>query len=412
MAISSRALLRDISTFRTVICERPTFNKALNRYVLQSPNEYYMFIVIQLCILLKPGQTLQTQDLKQIEQTEEKVFDDLRSINQEVDNQNEYNPSSPKTYYDIIKDRLYDFNFNYGNATNICILFADKRGKRPKYQFSIILPFNPAKKWIFLTQEIYQTQNHTIGILLNKPAKNLNVFFSTDDIQTMITKLKLKPEYFQTPYANGQLHYKIHESSKFILPERKSSINTPLKASNFERFKHALGVDKKVQKLKKNVDRARNRTVSLTRTKTKRDGSFTRVRVKPEINRMEAMQRIRNHYLERHTFDVDKEPESPKKYPGLHNLRKKLGMLTTEEKARKQYKTLMNIVPTTNNDVIFSTNATRRFLPTNATRRFQDEDEFNAADASGAMDDFYVRANARDDSDVRANVRDDNYSRL
>lgn len=374
MATSFGDLLREISVFRTVICRRPTFNKALNRYVLQSQNEYYMFIVIQLCILLNPGETLQTQDL---EQTEENVFNDLRSINEEVVVHNAYDTLSPKTYYDIIKDRLYGFNFNYKNATNICILFADKRDKRPKYQFSIILPFNPDTKWIFLTQEIYQTQNHTIGILLNKPAQDLNVFFSKNDIQTMITKLKLKPEYFQTPYANGQLHYTIHESTKFILPERKSSINTPLKASNFERFKHALGVDKKVQKLKKNVDRARNRTVSLTRTKTKPEGSFTRVRVKPDKNRMEAMHRIRNHYL--NTFDVNVEPDPPKNYVGLHNLRKKLGMLTTAEKARKQYQTLKDMNPT-NNDIRFKTIA--------ATRRFQDD--FEAADASGTMDNFEV----------------------
>ena len=238
-------------------------------------------------------------------------------------------------FQNIYGIRIASRRFN-ANSCNIGIITveenAENEKKKPKYKFCVINNADANIEWLII---VYYNGNTTkprkLGILCNINEDLDGLFFTTDEVNTMLRKYKLKPEYW---HPDDQ-HVTVKPAKPLV--ERKTSISNPLKAGKISRLKHAVG--KQAHKAVKNVKRFFGQTVSLSKSK----GSFTRIRVEPEANAEEVRARIRERFGQEENGKKGSPKENQPSKTNWDKFLKKIKWESQQEKAVKQYKTLERV---------------------------------------------------------------------
>ena len=320
MEAATRGLLHKISTIRSMVYSQIDHKtREFNLPMIMLNNMELMIIMIKLSIM---GCTYNA--LSRIFYFSERKLD--------IDFLNEFvTINDSDVYQNIYKFKIDSLAFNK-NTCNIGIITVEghvnNEKKKPKYKFVVLGSVYPECKWLIIVNYNGNTSKPgKLGILCNISEEHDNLFFKTDQVNTMLRKYKLKPEYWQPD----------DQPAKFKpLVERKTSISNPLKAGKISRLKHAVG--KIAHKAAKNVKRLFGKTVSLSKSK----GTFTRIRVEPEKNAKEVMARIKERFGEGNPGKKG-SPKENVTQPSKTNWDKFLKQIKLEsqqEKAVRQYETL------------------------------------------------------------------------
>ena len=313
-----------------------TKSREFNRTLFRMEDDQSMIVLIKLCLM--------SEDTKSIQ-------DILQNVNYLIAPKGKLSKSKTHDLEIIMRNfildamhvpkQINDINLEIGknghNRYTIGIIHVHgilaSPATKPKYVFSQIDKMDIEKDiekddpsfWLLLvdysklvdkrsdpTEKTVESKSK-LAILSNKTG----IFYKQDEVDDLLRKYKI-----DTQDWNKTDPEPIH---------RKYS-KTPLAAGKFSRLKHAVG--KRVHKVMKRVDRARNKTVSLSKSK----GTFTRIRVEPKKNAKEVMTLIKSKYP-----NVLADPQSASTNWG--RFRDHVGWLTKQQRAKKQYLALSTYLP-------------------------------------------------------------------
>ena len=313
-----------------------TKSREFNRSLFRMENDQQMIVLIKLCLMSKQTESIQNilQNVNQLitpigNLSESKnrdlqiimrhfILDTVR-VPQQINNINLEIRNNGHVQYTIGIIHVY------GELTNPTT--------KPKYVFSPMDEMDIEKDdpsfWLLLVDysglidtsydpaetETKVEPKSQLAILSNKS----RIFYTADEVAELLRKYKIDTKHWNRGDINPN-------------PIRREYSKTPLAAGKFSRLKHAVG--KRVHKVVKRVNRARGKTVSLSKSK----GTFTRIRVEPEKNAEEVMTLIKHKYT---GADKTYIPSST----NWGKFRDHVGWLTKQEQARKQYSALRKKLP-------------------------------------------------------------------
>ena len=302
-----------------------TKSREFNRTLFRMENDRHMIILIKLCLMngTEYGiQNILNKARNIISYTDTADYEIIMSpfhLEPHVSNQiNGINKS--------IRRRHSPVTIGIIHVHGIIDIKDDGAMSKPKYVFSAIdasdIEGNPRGfPWLLLVDyskildkssdpaaETSREHKSQLAILSNKT----RIFYTEDEVADLLRKYKIDTKHWNTSDLNPE-------------PIHRKYSKTPLAAGKFSRLKHAVG--KRVHKVMKKVARARNKTVSLSKSK----GTFTRIRVEPKENAKEVMTLIKAKYPEALNDEI--QPASTK----WGKFREHVGWLTKDERARKQY---------------------------------------------------------------------------
>ena len=310
-----------------------TKSREFNRTLFRMEDDQSMIVLIKLCLMSKNTESIQ---------------DILQNVNYLIAPEGKLSESKAHDLEIILRNfildathvpkQIYNINLeirnNGHNQYTIGIIHVlgilDSPATKPKYVFSsLIYEMDTVNKnrssWLLLvdysklvdkrndpTEKTVESKSK-LAILSNKTG----IFYKQDEVDNLLRKYKIDTQDWNKTHPE---------------PIHRKYSKTPLAAGKISRLKHAVG--KRVHKVMKRVDRARNKTVSLSKSK----GTFTRIRVEPEKNAKEVMTLMKSKYP-----NVLADPQSASTNWG--RFRDHVGWLTKQERAKKQYSALSKYLP-------------------------------------------------------------------
>jgi len=330
-----------------------TKSREFNRNLFRADNNETMMLIIKLCLMAETNIPInEIADSLDLQIQKKEFFGILM-----MPDRDEFQ----------ILNKLYQLRSqiqieNKNSKHNIGIISVTKNGTtKPEYRFSAMVSDHPTQVWLLLVDysnyhdnSVDPTQNakftndgvptvtieskSQLAILGNKA----KIFFTTEEVNDLLKKYKLKPQYYK--------HRNV--SPNKLLKERKSSMGTPLEATGFQRLKHNIA--KRVHKVGKKIDRVRSKTVSLSKSK----GSFTRKRGNEitDQDRIELMAQMKERFGHTDEHGAKQSPVYQEPKTKVGSFLEKVGLVSRTQKVGKEYRVLkqMNFdTPTPENEVIF-----------------------------------------------------------